>query len=271
MLIEINYNIKYEYTQPVFLESNDIRIFPRNDLSQRLMDYKLEINPAPSNQTFFIDLENNTGLKVWFRELTDFFELDFTCRVETLRKNPYDYIVDFDKVKLPYEKTGKNITIQNFSDEIREKSNGEVLGFLSVLSEKIKSEFKYEIREEGLPFTAEKTLKNKSGSCRDFAILFIEACRCQGLQSRFVSGYMFDDDIKDKSYLHAWAEVYVPGGGWRGYDPVNGIASADRHIAIAASDNPLKVLPFIGSYRSNVGKSKMEYSLKLKTFSAKYV
>ncbi len=269
MLIEINYKINYLYTAPVFLESNEIRIFPRNDLSQKLLDYKINIAPEPSNQTFFIDSENNTGLKVWFNDLTEYFELDFNCRVETLRKNPYDYIVDFDKTKLPYKKINNNTLLQSFSDEIRETVDNDVLGFLSVLAEKIRSEFKYEIREDGQPHTPEKSLNDKCGSCRDFAVLFMELCKCQGLEARFVSGYIFDDDLQDNAYLHAWAEVYIPGGGWRGYDPVNGIATADRHIAVAASTDPLNVLPVIGSYRSNVGKSKMDYSIKIKLFKSK--
>jgi len=248
MLVEIEHKIQYRYAAPVFLESNEIRIFPRNDLTQKLLDYNLSITPAPSSQTFFIDRENNTGLKTWFNCLTQSFELDFRCRVETLRTNPYDYIVDFDKTMLPG------------ADE-------ELLGFLSGLCEQIRSEYKYEIRENGLPKTPEQTRRDKCGACRDFAVLFAEECRSRGLEARFVSGYLLDDDVKEDAHLHAWAEVYIPGGGWRGYDPVNGIATADRHIAVAASADPSQVLPVIGTYRSNVGESEMKYSLNVTKFS----
>lgn len=266
MLIEVTYNIKYLYTEPVFLESNEIRIFPRNDLAQKLLDYNIEISPDPSIKTFFIDPENNCGLKVWFNGLTEKFELNFNCKVETLRNNPYDYIVDFDRTKLPYSAIESDSPVKNFSDKIRKSADNDLLNFLSYLSEKIQREFKYITRESGSPNPAEKTLEDRSGACRDYAVLFMEACKCQGLQARFVSGYIFDDDMQGSSHLHAWAEVYIPGGGWRGYDPVNGIAVADRYIAVAASADPSKVLPVIGCYRSNIGKSKMEYSIKVKAF-----
>ncbi len=269
MLIEVNNKIKYQYIKPVFLESNEIRIFPRNDLTQKLLDYNIEINPEPSSRTFFIDPENNCGLKVWFNDLTEIFSLDFKCTVETLRENPYDYIVDFDRTKLPHFHCERSeaIQVKRFSDEIRKNTNNDLLEFLSVLSEKISSEFKYIIRENGPPKTAEQTLTDKNGACRDFAVLFTEACKCQGINARFVSGYMFDEKMQEESHLHAWAEVYVPGGGWRGYDPVNGLAVAGRHIAVAASSAPSKVLPVIGSYRSNAGNSKMEYSINLSLLS----
>jgi transglutaminase-like putative cysteine protease len=275
MRIEINYKIKYEYTDPVFLESNEIRIFPRADLTQRILDYNVEIEPTPSRQAFSIDEEDNCVLKTWFNELTDRLQVNFKCKVETLRENPYDFIIDFDKTKLPvkYDSNSllryliteeKSNLVEQFSNDVKEQADGDLLRFLSALAAGINSDFKYEIREKGAPKSAEQTLIDKKGACRDFAVLFMEACKYQGLAARFVSGYVLSDKEKMSSHLHAWAEVYVPGGGWRGYDPVGGLAVADSHIAIAASHSPSSVIPVIGTYRSNVGKSKMKYSIKVK-------
>lgn len=263
MLLEIKYKIQYTYTDPVFLESNEIRIFPRNDMTQKILHYKLEIMPTPSNKTFFIDKENNTALKLWFNDLTDSFSLDFSCRVETLRTNPYDFIVDFDKTKLPYIQIKTDSALKAFSDKIRTKADNDVLGFLSQLSIDIKNNFKYKIRENGHAKPAEQTLTDKSGACRDFAVLFMEACKLQGLETRFVSGYMFDKDNRNSSHLHAWAEVFIPGGGWKGYDPVNGFAVSEHYIPVAASTNPANVLPIIGNYRSNQAKQIMKYYLRI--------
>ncbi len=270
MLINVHYKIEYEYTEPVFLEPNEIKIFPRNDLTQKLLDFNIKISPTPSNKTFFIDTENNTGMKVWFNGLTERFSVDFNCRVETYRENPYDFIVDSGKTSLPYKRkksSSINPAVKNFSDEVKNSEDGDVLRFLTVLSEKINGSFKYEIRETGPAKKPWETLEDKKGACRDFAVLFMESCKHQGLESRFVSGYFTDDDIQDTAHLHAWAEVYIPGGGWRGYDPVNGIAAADRHIPVAASYDPLKVIPVTGNYRSNTSKSKMGYSIKVKKVS----
>jgi transglutaminase-like putative cysteine protease len=74
----------------------------------------------------------------------------------------------------------------------------------------------------------------------------MEACRAVGLATRFVSGYQEGDLSTDDWELHAWAEVYLPGGGWRGYDPTHGLVVSDRHIALVASANPLYTAPVVG-------------------------
>jgi transglutaminase-like putative cysteine protease len=85
------------------------------------------------------------------------------------------------------------------------------------------------------------------GSCRDFTVLFMEACRAVGLAARFVSGYEEGDSTVLERDLHAWAEVYIPGGGWRGFDPTHGLAVADRHVALVASAFPQFTAPVTGS------------------------
>ena len=76
------------------------------------------------------------------------------------------------------------------------------------------------------------------GSCRDYAVLFMEVCRAMGIPARFVSGYQEGDTEQESRDLHAWAEVYLPGAGWRGYDPTLGLVVSDRHIPLAASAIP---------------------------------
>src|SRR5690606_27947417 len=88
------------------------------------------------------------------------------------------------------------------------------------------------------------------GACRDLAMLFIDACRSQGLAARFVSGYAWQDAAQAEHDLHAWAEVYLPGGGWRGFDPSTGLATADHHIAVAACAVPDGAAPTTGTIQS---------------------
>ena len=77
-------------------------------------------------------------------------------------------------------------------------------------------------------------------------------CHSAGLAARFVSGYAHVDDHGDHE-LHAWAEVYLPGGGWRGYDPTHGLAVADRHVALAAAALPADAAPVSGAFRGSAG------------------
>lgn len=93
-------------------------------------------------------------------------------------------------------------------------------------------------------------------------MLFCDVCRVMGIAARFVSGYECASADRQDSYMHAWAEVYLPGVGWRGYDPARGIAVANRHVAVAAGFNYDLASPVAGWY-SGGARSRMEASLDL--------
>ena len=105
------------------------------------------------------------------------------------------------------------------------------------------------VHPTGDPWPPEKTLADRTGSCRDIAVLFCEVCRAAGLPSRFVSGYAVDPDHSGCHHLHAWSEIYLPGAGWRGFDPTLGLAVADRHVSLAAARLPALAAPTSGVYR----------------------
>jgi transglutaminase-like putative cysteine protease len=97
---------------------------------------------------------------------------------------------------------------------------------LQRLSDHIHETLSYQIREEPGVQTPAETLSCGTGSCRDFACLFIEAVRCLGLASLFVSGYLHaPPSTANFGATHAWAEVYLPGAGWKGFDPTVGVES----------------------------------------------
>ena len=107
----------------------------------------------------------------------------------------------------------------------------------------------YQVREEPGVQTALQTLSCGTGSCRDFAFLFMVAARCLGLASRFVSGYLHAPLMSDKiGATHAWAEVYLPGAGWKGFDPTIGEIAGTDHIAVAVARLPESVPPIAGSF-----------------------
>lgn len=109
----------------------------------------------------------------------------------------------------------------------------------------------------------EETLSRMKGTCRDFVVLFAEACRSLGFAARFVSGYTQGDLDNAENYLHAWAEVYLPGGGWRGYDPTLGLAVADQHIALTSGASPLQAAPVSGSFRGTEATATIKYNLTI--------
>ena len=110
----------------------------------------------------------------------------------------------------------------------------------------------YKVREEPGVQTSIETLSSGSGSCRDFSRLFMDATRCLGLASRFVSGYLNAPLMSAMvGATHAWAEVYLPGAGWKGFDPTIGDIVGPDHIAVAVASLPESVPPISGSYRGS--------------------
>jgi transglutaminase-like putative cysteine protease len=129
------------------------------------------------------------------------------------------------------------------------EAEGEVVPFATKLALRIHELCASVLREEGDPLPAEETLGRRSGSCRDLAVLFVAACREQGVPARFVTGYHESGGPQAKNYLHAWAEVYLPGGGWRGFDPSRGLAVADEHVPLAAAADFRGAAPISGTIR----------------------
>ena len=235
MFYKITHITKYNFDKTVFLEPHTFRLIPRNDPYQTLREFNIKIKPKEAGSSYNIDLDGNTTLTAWFNETHDNLEIRSTSSIELNNTNPFDYIItDLRAIKLPikYEKILQKqlaayIIMQNkpskklikFAKSALDESENGTIRFLSNLCSKIHSTIEKKDREMGDPNTAETTLKNGSGSCRDLTVLFMESCRIFGLASRFVSGYHTNGLESDSIELHAWPEVYIPGAGWRGYDP----------------------------------------------------
>jgi transglutaminase-like putative cysteine protease len=134
---------------------------------------------------------------------------------------------------------------------------------LLALCARLAGQIQYAVRDRGDAFPASQTLAEGKGACRDTALLFMEACRAMGLASRFVSGYAEGYVQQGRRDLHAWAEVYLPGGGWRGYDPSMGIAVVDRHVAVSAGSVPALAAPLVGTFVGGAVTTNLWYDISM--------
>ncbi|MEX2304481.1 MAG: transglutaminase family protein [Bryobacterales bacterium] len=281
MRFEIDHLTRYDYSRAVFLEPHSFRLRPRSDSFQRLHRYELHINPKPVVLSEALDVEGNPVAHAWFSDSTEFLELRVSFEAETLRGNSFDYLLlDHAAEELPLHysgdlapllapaldsRLGADETVAEFARSIAAGVNGQILPFLAELSRQIHQQVKVPVRETGNPLPAERTLLQGHGACRDVAVLFMECCRSQGIAARFVSGYQEGGNETERSYMHAWSEVYIPGGGWRGYDPTHGLAIADRHIVVAASARPELAAPTRGTFRGTAATSRMHTELQIRT------
>lgn len=130
----------------------------------------------------------------------------------------------------------------------------DTLALLDGINRAIASEFTYAERHAEGVQSPDVTLATRTGSCRDFATLFMETCRGLGLAARFVSGYLCTGSSAGPGgSTHAWAEVYLPGAGWRGYDSTLGETTGGSHIAVAVARHPSAVPPVAGSFVGPAG------------------
>jgi len=286
---QITHRIHYSYDRPVVLAPHSIQLRPRCDVTQQLHQFGLDITPTP--QQFFetLDLGGNMVSKAIFQaEAVTQLVIQAVSRVETFRSNPFEYLLEPWATVLPI-----NYPIQlqhqlqpylggqfvggwgnaidpiamQLAQELWMQTAGNLGGFISELNQQIYHNCKYGLRETGEAFPAGITWSQKSGSCRDYAVLFMEVCRAAGLASRFVSGYQEGDPDYDDRHLHAWAEVYLPGAGWRGYDPTHGLAVADRHIALVASPTANHSTPVSGAIQTTGAQSELRYELSIQVLA----
>ena len=248
MFLSIRHTTAYSYDHPVILESQTIRFTPRADAYRRLIESVLTIIPEPDGINVNLDYIGSLSHLVWFKRQTSALKVVSRVVLELNELNPFDFIIRPSHcVQLPMQYPAHMVNqltpfllnqpahekVNDFAVSLMKESNNNVLEFASLLCRKIREECTYETRAHGEPHLPQKILSSRRGSCRDFAVLYVEAARVAGLAARFVSGYYFDQSPKHPE-LHAWAEVYIPGGGWRGYDPTLGLACYGHHIVLAA-------------------------------------
>ena len=247
-----------------------------------LQRFHMEVTPSPAGRSDMLDADDNVVTQLWFDGLHDHLEVIISSRVETFCINPYNGLLDNGADRLPYPVTGKkNLSLHPYmywasalapkdfeavdllAKCVLIKSDYYTLNFLSALTMELFDSIEKTVRHEPGIQDPSHTLDSKQGACRDLAVIFMAACNCVGIPARFVSGYQEGDPDEPYGDLHAWTEVYLPGMGWRGFDPTHGLAVADRHIAVASSALPQNTSPLVGSFRGTGACSTLKHTITI--------
>ena len=273
MNLKIEHELLYEYTDAVHLEPHYLYLQPKRNSLLTLQSYTIEVDPQPDIVAKNLDATDNTQQILFFSKPTTRLHIKATSIVETTEFNPLSFVYHpFQNSQLPIEyseqlqvtlmpylvKTGITTLVDQTARQIAGGVNWNTTSFLTKLNKFINT-FAYEVREDGQPNSPETTLLTQKGSCRDYSVLFMAMCRVMGIAARFVSGYHYGDP-EQPQYLHAWVEVYLPGGGWRGFDPTQNCLVSGKHIPLAASAISEAVTPVYGTYR---GSAKSNFMTKV--------
>ncbi len=260
MKINIRYSAHFQYAEKASFSPHRARLFPRRDLSTRIERIAFSTDPSADVQYSRDLFDNLTATCVYPGRLD---QLDFDLEIDAVLQelNPFHFLLDSHAMDLPFEYLPAEAEVLGPFRGARQRTGAlpaplrpggrratveAIVSMNSWLHENIK----YERREEGDPFPPEKTLKDQKGSCRDFAMLLAEILRGHGLACRLVSGYLWEDGKAEhaSNAFHAWVETYLPGAGWTGLDPTNGVLCDHHFLATAVGLDPAEIAPIVGHY-----------------------
>lgn len=270
--LQITHRTEYRYHQPVGLLRHRLLVRPQDSHDLRLHDATLAVDPAPSAVTWAHDVFGNSiCLLDWPAELrTDALRIVSQLELTHYPSGMAVPLAMLDPVaeSFPFSYAASEIPdVSRLTERQYPDPAGQVdawarrfvagegpvatLGMLAAMTEAVRAELTYQYREaEGTRIPAE-TLRLGSGTCRDFALLMMEAARSLGLAARFVTGYLYDGSMAQPQgggASHAWCAIYLPGAGWVEYDPTNGLVAGTNLIRVGVARGPEQALPMGGGY-----------------------
>ncbi|MGX1499578.1 transglutaminase-like putative cysteine protease [Labrenzia sp. MBR-25] len=283
--IRILHTTRYRYSRPVKFGAHRLLLRPRDGHDLRLLSSAIAISPEPRLSWHF-DTFGNSVANAEFSEASNV--LEFRSELLIRRFSHDDFIASPKRGRSAYpfaypeedlidlapfislENPEEGEAIDAWLAAVIGRGPDEVLAFLRLLSETVNDKLTYIRRERSGTQSAATTLKKGTGSCRDFAFLFMEAARRSGFATRFVTGYL--NDVVDDGHVHsgggathAWAEVYLPGEGWVEFDPTNRIIGSPNLIRVAVTRTPRQAIPISGTYDPRPGAVFLGMDVEVKT------
>ncbi len=267
--LRIAHATRYQYSAPVGLTAHRLMIRPQDSHDLRLHAATLTGDPAPPTTRWAHDVFGNSicllewdpDLQTTHLHIVSELELTHYPAGPTLPQAtldpaaeafPFSYasdeVPDLSRLaerQVPDPGRTVDAWVHRFLGD-----RPQTLDLLKAITHAVKADFAYEAREaEGTQSPAE-TLEKQRGTCRDFALLMMEAARSLGLAARFVTGYLYDTETKTVGggATHAWCSIYLPGAGWVEYDPTNGLIAGTNLVRVGSTRTPEQAIPIAGGY-----------------------
>jgi len=273
-ILSIRHVTRYRYRNPVALGEHRMMLRPRESYDQRILACDLTISPTPARLRSVHDVFGNCVGVATFTGRTEHLVFDSHVRLEHTPlpafadvegevevytgAMPFDYSPE-DLPDLEQSMQRSYPDPQGLIDAwarrfVKPVGKTSLQTLLSDMTQAIYAEFKYNSRlARGIQDPLE-TLALRSGTCRDYAVLMMEAARSLGLAARFVSGYIYSPMVgsglgrASAGHTHAWVRVYLPACGWVEFDPTNGIVGNADLVRVAIARDPRQAVPLYGSW-----------------------
>jgi transglutaminase-like putative cysteine protease len=271
-LLRVRHVTTYRYDRPVRFGEHRVLFRPREAHDIGVISATVAVN-VEADVRWIHDVHSNSVAIV--APKAEASELRFEC---TTLLNHWGT----DNLELPLEERALTLPVAYNAEErqvlvpwlaaVDEDPNAEVAGWakgfvqhtddtrvvLQRMLSEIRDGFAYQAREAEGTQPAAETLRRRSGTCRDYAWLMIEALRSIGVACRFVTGYLYDPTLDANGddgdarlgagATHAWLQVYLPGAGWVPYDPTNRLTGGTDLIRVGYARRPQDAVPLAGSW-----------------------
>jgi transglutaminase-like putative cysteine protease len=268
-LLTVRHATTYHYDAPVTFGPHRLMLRPRDSHDLRLVGAELALSP-PGKLRWLHDVFGNSVALVDFEAPAAELSIVSTLTIERYALARLDFPIAPEAESYPFMHSADDRSdlgrlrerhypdprglVEEWAKQFILETPANTFNLLATMNAAIRGSFGYHAREEEGTQTPVETLEKKSGTCRDYALLFIEAARALGFGARFVSGYLYDpaldggEAVQGAGATHAWAEIYLPGAGWVEFDPTNGLIAGENLIRVAVTRDPAQAVPIGGSF-----------------------
>ncbi len=271
-ILTVRHSTTYRYARPVEFGRHRLMLRPRDSHDLRLAGAELTLSP-PGAVRWLHDVFGNSIALVDFKEPAAELSIVSTLSLERYALERLEFTIEPSAELYPFVYSSDDRTdlgrlleqhypdprgvVKEWAKQFAPMRPSGTLNVLSAMNKAIHDSFGYLARDDEGTQAPIETIESQRGSCRDFALLFIEAARSLGYGARFVSGYLYDPaldgsaSVQGAGATHAWAEAYLPGAGWIEYDPTNGIVAGESLIRIAVTRDAAQAVPVAGTFNGD--------------------
>jgi transglutaminase-like putative cysteine protease len=261
--MRIVHTTEYHYREPVTFGVHRVLMRPREGHDLRIVNASVEVLPKCSVD-WLRDIQGNSIALITFLEPSSILRIHSDMIVDLNEERlqefsiaslaleypfqyPADEQIDILPFRIPSYPHDGEILLEWLRGVYQAGTIVNTLELLQRLNTAIYTAFKYTWREEyGVQLPCE-TLKKGTGSCRDYAVFMMETARHLGFAARFVTGYIQMGEGQHGA-THAWTDIYLPGAGWRGFDPTNNKMAGAEHVVVAVTREQERASPISGSW-----------------------
>ncbi|MEL6213095.1 MAG: transglutaminase family protein [Pseudomonadota bacterium] len=269
-LLEVRHDTIYRYREPVAFGEHRGMFRPHDSHDLRLLNIRVDASPT-ATQRWLHDVFSNSITMMAFSDRSDTLSVSCIFQIvrttvhepvfpiaDHAREYPFAYaeeqLPDLTATMTP-EYDHESGMVREWAIRFAEEAHGDTWSILERMNRAIHKEFNYARREEPGVQAPRQTLTLSGGSCRDYAVLMLEAVRHLGFAARFVTGYLYDPlsdqggEMRGAGATHAWMQAFIPGAGWIDFDPTNGLIASGNLIRTGVARTPSQAAPLSGSFK----------------------